>query len=429
MASLPLECMSQPQYNWVKPQQLADQVNELWNRGLPQDKFIDDLAVLVEEHMLDMYPATGTILVGDPTFPVKTTQNGERMPVNPLIPVSSVDELWKHHLKLTGHLSSGSYGDVFYCSFWDNETDQRARRSRQIVKFMGANLIDKEGEVNTFLNEVFLQSILHCVMNQYRNAQDSILATGLPNPIPPIIAPLNIFDGLGMSGLFAAVMPDSGRPFIQYIWNQLVTAPSQLFLALIILSAHLRDLQDAAKFQHCDLHANNVLIYQAMAPYRVKLSVNGQLKSFSTFMQVSIIDFGNVCIDLDNMELSTMFNEDDDIFGAQCREDNRASDLFIFLCSIVRSTSRNVVPKHAQQFVDWVRSFVDETIDDAEIELPHVSSWTADYPPLADVYRKSIGATLTTPEITIERCLEYVDLRPITVHRDSLPLHIMQPRK
>lgn len=401
--SLPLECMSQPKYNWTNPGQMTTKFRALLDesQNLTMDELNDQMATLVWEHMLSMYAVDDETPMVEVPF---VDEEGDKQITMALIPVASVDESGSHHLQIENHLSSGANGDIFWCQFQDHEQDSGLANQKKIIKFINATLDgddDRMGEIEeTFLNEIFMQSILHCMM------EDNVV----PNPIPPIWAPLYIFempfdqyDADEDTGSFAAVMSNAGITFKQVLNERVMTAP-RLFVMVAILASHLQRLQAKVRFQHCDMHAGNVLVRKGPL-YSMPF---GKFGSRATDYYVSIIDFGYTCIDINGHAFSTTFDENDDVFTPQCLSRNPASDLFVFLSSIILNVHGKALSPDATDFVISVKSFVNRTIRTDGLEFPPVREWNDKTPTLEDLYIVSADAKSTTPENVMQWCLSNV---------------------
>jgi hypothetical protein len=406
--------MTQPKYNWFGPTTMMEQVKEIWTQGLSMEALRDEVADIVYAHTQHMHALPGS--------PMAMAPDEDGVSKETSIPVNSQNKhFW---LRLTKYLTGGTYGDVFVGYLEDLRAPRPADVFPQIIKFISASLkyLDKEGKFDpkglveateSFLNEMFMQSVLHCAMDTH-NPDDS---APLPNPIPPILAPLR-WDAPDGSNLYAAVMPNAGTPFYKIMMDPAMTS-SRLFLILALLATHLRELQARAQFQHCDLHTGNVMV-RIGRPYTTPWG--GQ-----TSVHVFLIDFGYACITMDGVTLAAGMDdlEEDDVFGGPCRAKNPATDLFVFLASIVR-TSMNELSPRVQPFVDAVKAWVDEAIVDAGLDFPSTDLWDEDDPPTSDLYMWSPDIRMTTPALIMSLCLPHIqsELKPAP----SWPVHLV-PRQ
>lgn len=392
---------------------MMEQVKEIWTQGLSLEALRDEVADIVYAHTQHMYALPGSPMATAPTKDGSSKETA--IPVN-----SKNNHFW---LRLTKYLTGGTYGDVFVGYLEDLRVPRPLDVFPQIIKFISASreYLDKEGKFDpkglveateSFLNEMFMQSVLHCAMDT-PNADDS---APLPNPIPPILAPLR-WDGPNGSNLYAAVMPNAGTPFYKAMMDPTMTS-SRLFLILAVLAAHLQQLQARAQFQHCDLHTGNVMV-RIGRPYIVPWG--GQ-----TSVHVFLIDFGYTCITMDGVTLAAGMDnlEEDDVFGGPCRAKNRATDLFVFLASIVRTSMNQseALPPRVQPFVDAVKAWVDEAILDAGLDFPSTDLWDEDDPPTSDLYMWSTDIRMTTPAMIISLCLPHIQSELKAA--PSWPLHM-----
>lgn len=314
----------------------------------------DQLANDLRHHFVDFYPQDKRVIAGT-LIPIVTRSEQFEMSINDLV---SLD---------------GNYGVVYGVTLLPTTT------ARAFILKLS---IQRNNNLN--INEIFLQSVLHCLVN----SKD---VSGNPNPIPPILLPVAIHSVRFSSIIhFGGVMPDVGITLTEYMLHSGATA-KDCFLTMAMVATHLHNLWNMACFRHNDFHPGNVMIGKS-TPYTFTLLTG---KTVNTNTYVSIIDFG----------FSTWVSEQDQ-FDDHCQHSRKASDLFMLLGTLVAKAHDNkfqspFVTAMTQLLVD---SFVKHGYTNKKFWVKHMGS--SSFP---TIFFHSKEIKLTTPQFITQWCLDNID--------------------
>lgn len=343
--SIRVQCLN----SWEGPDGLtADFKRTLFNRSLWGEELTLAMERLAAHHLIVLNADPGGVEVDG-------------------IPQISRDR--ERSLYLVKELASGTFGTVWTAAFTRN-----GRSERVVAKFTTEN-----GEDAALIMEMLIQSVLHCIMSDQ-----------VHNPVPAIVAPVQIEDRVG------AVMTNAGRPLHAYLTRH----SDALFEAIGMLAQQLLRLQHRASFRHADLHPGNVLIRQ-VPPYTFDYENDFEILEMETTMQVSIIDFGQTCLRFNGKELRVE-NQGDNVYSDQCDANNDASDMFLLLARLAIQQNGERLPPHTMAF----RFFVLDTVALASGHSVHeVEDWQDTPEDVLAVYTMAKTARVCTPEYVIQKCI------------------------
>ena len=217
------------------------------------------------------------------------------------IPQRSLSRYDTTELTLKDTIGQGATGLVFSADLRQDGTGTR----NVLVKMINPQVSDAEYR-REMVNEILVQSILWCTCNELKVS---------PNPIPAILAPLELHmnpvssdlrNNPGMkdqrNGTPAVAMNYAGKTLASLLMELpgLPEGETSFWLILVSLAEKLQALQQAVNFVHTDLHTGNVLV-QPSAPQDIILGG----VTYALPYKVSMIDFGRSCLDVGNKTLVT----------------------------------------------------------------------------------------------------------------------------
>lgn len=393
---LPVECLARS--NW---QSTAD-MTYAFKLALDSGSFhgaslTARMTDIVRKHLLDMWAVSGTAVVDG-------------------MPQRSQDSAGMRFMELRDYLSKGSNGSIFHAAF-----QGPVASGLFLIKFVLFNPSEPQQypeDVNIFLAEAFVQTLLYCVMEAHGGE--------LPNPIPRVVAPVMMhnqprpswFNPLQWFGSGeqapdpGLLMVNAGAPLGSLIINNEVDFHA-LFVILALVATHVRNLQALVKFRHADLHCGNVTVAVAQQEYTVQLRADsGDTYPLSTPMVVSLIDFGYTCIQLNDKEVRTAYNTGE-FFEQQCNANSDASDMFLLLCSMVLYLN-NANSSSQTPFKRFVYGLVKEALADmgmqSGVHYPPLSRWDVERMSSGELHTQAAYARTTTPTHVLRQIL--VRLRP-----------------
>lgn len=284
--SLNSDCLEDA--GWENTGFFVQEFQDLLDSQVDEDRLSTETARLAFQYLEDMY--------WDGTSPLWEN-----------IPQRSLSRYDTTELTLKDTIGQGATGLVFSADLRQGGPETR----NVLVKMINPQVSDAEYR-REMVNEILVQSIMWCTCNKLKVT---------PNPIPAILAPLELHmnpvssdlrNNPGMkdkrNGTPAVAMDYAGKTLASLLMELpgLPDGETSFWLILVSLAEKLQALQQAVNFVHTDLHTGNVLV-QPSAPQDIILGG----VTYTLPYKVSMIDFGRSCLDVGNKTLVTTPNYKD----------------------------------------------------------------------------------------------------------------------
>lgn len=245
------------------------------------------------------------------------------------IKLKSLVSFHSHHLRIKEKIGTGSYGNIFSCTFDDEEFVTKILKLNN-DEFSDKSFLDVVN--NEFLKENIIHLLLFCIFDI---VNDCFYEKKIPKCIPEM---KNIINGVSQNGLNTYIVVMERLDYDLYTFFSKKHSFEDEKTAICLIAYNLYILQRTFKeFMHRDLHCGNIMVKKLDKPKIYDLVIGKDKYQITTLYDFFIIDFGMCFVDF-NSNCKKINMPDSKIYVEGSYNDNKtynkSQDLRLFLASL-----------------------------------------------------------------------------------------------